>query len=372
MTTITATPATITELYAERAAGETTAAMLTDGRDILDISRNDDGSFHLWTSLGEVSNVAGGRMVIAPPARTTATPVITYRLPYDATTRDHNCLVTIEGEPEQSIGYAPTFHEAEKKCRQYIDDLLASDLFRPASELDGGSDAAVIGDPTRDVDERYCERCTRVTVHRLVAKYGTFFCGSCSVCACGTLAIYGGVTPCCQACHDQALAEMDDQPADDPSHNLTLPDVAECPDISAPQPVEELSTCERYSTPPSLALWGPGTPECPTCGQRHDPILKCPNPIAVAAPPPKPGSDETWFILPDAQAGDCAEHIYISIGGIVYDCHATQVAALLKASTQARPVCPGCGSPLPGATFGLCSACLRAEEAACYDQEWSG
>lgn len=106
----------------------------------------------------------------------------------------------------------------------------------------------------------------------------------------------------------------DDQSATDPGHNLTLPDPAECPDISAPQPVKDLpgalaepedgeedddykegdprdedvyappfglpapsgrSACERYSTPP-LALWGPDTLECPKCHTRHDPVVACP------------------------------------------------------------------------------------------------
>lgn len=163
----------------------------------------------------------------------TAAPTITYRLPYDAETRDHNCLVTIEGEPEQSIGYAPTFHEAEKKCRQYIDDLLASDLFRTASALDGGSPDAI------------------------ATEYAAALPKPCATCG-------SDGSPC---------VDCNPAPAD---HNLITPDPAECPDISAPQPLNDLPRCEQRAVAPSLALWGPDTPKCTDCGTRHDPILDCP------------------------------------------------------------------------------------------------
>lgn len=54
----------------------------------------------------------------------------------------------------------------------------------------------------------------------------------------------------------QAIAALQTPTADQPAtgHNLITPDPAECPDISAPQPVSDLSTCERYSMAPALLI----------------------------------------------------------------------------------------------------------------------
>lgn len=82
---------------------------------------------------------------------------------------------------------------------------------------------------------------------------------------------------------------MDCYSTNEPSHNLVTPDPAERPDISAPQPVEGLTTCERYSTPPVLSdtprdAWGEPVPEwlleslapsrCTNCDGPHH-IQRC-------------------------------------------------------------------------------------------------
>lgn len=180
----------------------------------------------------------------------TVAPVITYRLPYDRETHDYTCLVTIGDDPEQYIGSAETYLEAERKCRNYINDLLASDLLQSATALDGGSSQDKIA------------------------------------------AEYAAALPTCAACHTNDHAASTLQPAFctecvyamlqgrknrlDSGHNHVTPDPAECPDISAPQPVEDLPRCEQRAVAPSLALWGPDTPECERCGQRHDPVVACP------------------------------------------------------------------------------------------------
>lgn len=196
MTTLTVETTTITELYAARAAGETTTAMLTDGRDILDISRNDDGTYHLWTNLGEVSSVAGERMVIAPPART-----ITKEITYNRLTKDYD--MTLNGE---YIGSERSYHSAEVELDRLAYEQLdragvEPELLLTATALDGGSDQ----------DE-------------IAAEYAEALPKPCATCG-------SDGSPC---------VDCNPAPAD---HNLVTPDPNECPDVSAPQPCKDCPTC---------------------------------------------------------------------------------------------------------------------------------
>lgn len=113
----------------------------------------------------------------------------------------------------QLVGCARTETEADATLDQLVDEIArhtritTADMAAERAEDVEDRMRETIGDPARDIDERYCERCARITIHRLVK--GAFHCASCSLCSCGEFAIYGGVTPCCQECHDAALAEMD-------------------------------------------------------------------------------------------------------------------------------------------------------------------
>lgn len=229
------------------------------------------------------------------------------------------------------------------------------------------------------------------------------------------------------------------QPTDLPEnqaidHNLITPDPAECPDVSAPRPVEDLPTmgdeiweyepqppapayskqlckrcgqvtthikyknapfpiccpcrakddqqdwddahtvtaCERYSTPPPLALWGPPNPLCPKCDTHHDPIVACPGQreagdVGAASEPEDPCAALRVAVadllgLIDRELPQFADIVIVQAAR----------AVLNSPKPQSTAICPGCGASLPGTTFGLCSACLRADEAAYYDAEWSG
>lgn len=163
-----------------------------------------------------------------------AAPAITYRLPYDRETRDHNCLVTIGDDPEQSIGYAPTFHEAEIKCQKYIADLLASDLLQSATALDG---VCACGATFNEYGR--CEACAEFPFS-IPAPLG-----ECRICgaAAWTNTTDGLLCPDHAGVlieYTAAQTDPDDTPTDD--HNLVTPDPAECPDVRAPQPVEDLPT----------------------------------------------------------------------------------------------------------------------------------
>lgn len=308
MTTLTATPATIADLYAARAAGETTAAMLTDGRDILDISRNDDGTYHLWTSLGEVSNVVGGRMVIAPPART---PIKT--ITYDRKTGDYK--MELDGE---FVGYAACYHAAEVELDRLAYEQLDRagvelELLQSATALDGGSSV-------EEIAAEYAEALPIPAPETVLSGFTPYaahllsnpddlrsYLHARSIDELRALAQLLGVyqpsmrrrVVLIEAITPKCTLPSDDQPTDNPGDTITLPDPAECPDVCAPQPVEDLPRCEQRAVAPSMALWGPDTPECPKCGTRHDPVVPCPVSARVAVEPERGPLPPSWSDRPD-------------------------------------------------------------------------
>lgn len=85
----------------------------------------------------------------------TATPAITHRITYDRLTRDFACYVQVAGDPEQYIGSAASYLVGETTCLDYRRELLESDVFTPATALDG-----VRGDCGATLNELgQCERC---------------------------------------------------------------------------------------------------------------------------------------------------------------------------------------------------------------------
>jgi hypothetical protein len=49
----------------------------------------------------------------------TILPEVTKRIAYNRTTKDYDCFVSIDGDPEQYIGSAEVYSDAEAKCRDY-------------------------------------------------------------------------------------------------------------------------------------------------------------------------------------------------------------------------------------------------------------
>ena len=170
---------TIAELYTARYNDDTsTDAYLTDGRQIIDISRNDDGSYYLWTNAGELT-VTAERMVItrsapaaaAAPAfvktitpetdRSSARPVTEYRAELDG----------------QLIGYYKSYSQAEIALDTLVCELLAGDLTRTATELDGSSsDEEIAADmaehgPCANVNWNSAPRRSPAVVHEIAAEY---------------------------------------------------------------------------------------------------------------------------------------------------------------------------------------------------------
>lgn len=47
---------------------------------------------------------------------------ITKRISYNRDTRDYDCYVAIDGDAEQYIGSAATYHAGEVKCHQHVMD----------------------------------------------------------------------------------------------------------------------------------------------------------------------------------------------------------------------------------------------------------
>lgn len=125
------------------------------------------------------------------------------------------------------------------------------------------------------------------------------------------------------ACYCEVMVVATTTP-DDPGHDLTLPDPAECPDISAPQPVEDLPTC---ATPDDDEDDEPTDEDGDDWPDGIDDILAPPCPAASSGNP--------CFILP---TGDTAQSIILCIGGVSRVVSAQGVAeALTLASIHPRP-----------------------------------
>lgn len=225
----------------------------------------------------------------------------------------HEYVAYYDGR-ELGAGYS-THHDAEIALDAHALDLIDEGLTLTATELDGGSNQDEIAAEYAEAlpsqaQERACDgwanACTAAVTQTLVVAWPL-----------NDGRMHGPeVLHLCDE-HAARWQQFQVKPGatDDPSHNLITPDPAECPDISAPRPCEDLPTaqaepeeddedddyeegdprdedvyappfglpapsgyraCERYSTPPSLALWGPDTPVCPKCGTHHDPVVGCP------------------------------------------------------------------------------------------------
>lgn len=174
------------------------------------------------------------------------------------------------------VGSEASYHSAEEELDRLAFEQLdragiEPEMLQSATALDGGSSVEEITAEYAEALPVACDgwtnACTKTATQTLVVTWplndGTMF--------------------------DPETLHLCDEHAAKWRQFQVTPDSAERPaaDIPAPQqPRRELSTCERYSTPPSLALWGADTPECPTCGQRHDAILNCPGrtiPVAQCA-----------------------------------------------------------------------------------------
>lgn len=125
-----------------------------------------------------------------------------------------------------------------------------------------------------------------------------------------------------------------------------------------------ITACERYSTSPVTSdvprdAWGEPIPAwllapleaAPPSEPEHDPCAKLRTAVA------------DLLGLIDRELPQFADIVVVQ---------AARAALGSNGPQSPSVVCPGCGAPLPGVTLGMCSACLRADEAACYDQEWSG
>lgn len=140
------------------------------------------------------------------------------------------------------------------------------------------------------------------------------------VCQCGaTFNEFGQCETCGPDEDDEPAEDGDDYQEGDPRDEDVY-----APPFGLPAPAGK-SDCLAYSTPPSLALWGPPNPLCPKCGQAHDPIVVCPSRGAVSTTP----EPDAFFILPAAQAGDRDEKIIICIGGHSRWISASEVARAL-------------------------------------------
>lgn len=171
------------------------------------------------------------------------------------------------------------------------------------------------------------------------------------------------------------IAPGDDTPSEAPDHNLVTPDPAECPDISAPQLVEDLPTCSNCGQAHHIQQ----------CGEVRAALLAEPAdaPDDEPADAPTDDDDDDWpdgiddilapswptassntssFVLP---TGAAAQSIILCIGGVSRVVSAQGVAeALTLASVHTRP--------RPVITIVLTSQSqikLRALEAALADLE---
>lgn len=174
-----------------------------------------------------------------------ATPVKT--ITYDRLTGDYKMY--LNGE---FVGYAACYHVAEVELDRLAYEQLdragvEPELLQTATVLDGGSGqdeiaaeyaaalpvqhAPTMGDEIWDYEPQppapvysklLCKRCGQITTHIKYAK--------------------SPFPICCPCRAEDDQRDWDEAHQFATGHNLITPDPVECPDVSAPQPVEDLPT----------------------------------------------------------------------------------------------------------------------------------
>lgn len=144
---------------------------------------------------------------------TTLTAAPVKEIKYDVEARDY--AMYLDGE---LVGFKSTYHLAEIELDRLAYEQLdragvEPELLQSATALDGQCQCG-----TTFNEYGQCEVCIALR-ERLLAIITT---------------------------DEPVLARLlttDDQPAIDPGHDITLPDPAECPSTTEPQPCEDLPTC---------------------------------------------------------------------------------------------------------------------------------